>query len=110
MTYPEFWLHYLRAHRRPGTRGLHYAGTAGALALLLAAAATQRWWFVPAAAVVGYGFAWTGHFCIERNRPATFGHPLFSLGSDVRMLALWATGRLGPHLRRAGVGPTPPAG
>ena len=101
MTYAAFWLHYLRAHDRPGTRALHYAGSMAALLLLLAAILSGRWWPLLAAVLVGYAFAWTGHYAIEGNRPATFGHPLWSLASDFRMLALWAIGRLAPHLARA---------
>jgi hypothetical protein len=47
---------------------------------------------------VGYFFAWTSHFALEGNRPATFGHPLWSLLSDYRMLLLWMSGRLQAHL------------
>ncbi len=102
--YPAFWLVYLRAHERPATRGLHYAGSLGAVALLAAAAITADWRLLPAAVLVGYGFAWTSHFLVEHNRPATFGHPLWSLASDFRMLGLWLTGRLAPHLARARFG------
>lgn len=101
MTYHEFWLHYLRAHRRAGTRTLHYIGSALALAMLAAAALHADWRFVPGAVVVGYGMAWTGHFAVEGNKPSTFGHPVWSLISDYRMLLLWLTGRLGPHLAQA---------
>lgn len=101
MSYAQFWLHYLRAHHRPGTRALHYVGSSAALALMIGAAVGGYWWLLPAAVVIGYGFAWSGHFLVEHNRPATFGHPLWSLGSDFRMLALWASGRLAPHLSRA---------
>jgi hypothetical protein len=101
MSYSEFWLCYLRAHDRAGTRLMHYVGSSAALMLLVVAAVTRYWWFVLAAVVVGYGFAWPSHFLIERNRPATFSHPLWSMTSDFRMLALWATGRLAPHLARA---------
>ena len=101
MSYAAFWLHYLRAHDRSGTRVLHYIGSTAAAIVLVAAVATGRWWLLPAAVVIGYAFAWTGHFAIEGNRPATFGHPFWSLFSDVRMLALWASGRLAPHLARA---------
>ena len=99
MTYGEFWLHYLRAHDQPGTRALHYAGSLGALMLLAVAAMRQDWRLVVAAVVVGYSCAWIGHLAVEGNRPATFGHPFWSLASDMRMLGLWISGRLAPHLR-----------
>jgi hypothetical protein len=98
MTYPEFWHRYLRAHSRPLTRSLHYAGTLLALAALARAAARRDWRWLPAAPLLGYGAAWAAHLGVEGNRPETFGHPFWSLASDIRMLALWLTGRLGPHL------------
>lgn len=103
MTYGEFWHTYLRAHGRPSTRRLHYAGTLLALAALAAGIALLDWRWLLAAPVVGYGFAWTAHVALEGNRPQTFGHPLWSIASDVRMLLLWLTGRLAPELARAGV-------
>ena len=101
LTYPEFWHRYLRAHARPETRALHYAGSVLALACLGAAAARRDWRFLVAAPMVGYGLAWTAHFGVEGNRPETFGHPAWSLASDFRMVALAATGRLGRHLSRS---------
>jgi hypothetical protein len=103
MTYGEFWLRYLRAHNRPGTRALHYLGSLIALVLLIGSVALLDWRLLVGAAVIGYGCAWLGHVAIERNRPATFGHPAWSLISDYRMLALWLGGRLGPHLGRSRV-------
>ena len=102
-TYPAIWHHYLREHSSPRTRALHYIGTMLALLVVLAAIVTLDAWLILAAIVCGYLFAWIGHMAIERNRPATFTYPLWSLGSDFRMFFLWISGRLGPHLEAAGV-------
>lgn len=101
-TYRDFWPHYLREHARPETRRIHYVGTALTIVFLLVALVQGGWWWllIPLA---GYGFAWFAHFRVERNRPATFTHPLWSLVSDYRMFFLWLAGRLEPHLARAGV-------
>ena len=101
MTYEECWLHYLRAHDRSGTRVLHYIGSLCALILLIAAITLLDWRLLLAAIVIGYGFAWVGHLVIERNRPATFGHPVWSIISDYRMLTLWLGGRLEAQLEQA---------
>ena len=100
MSYDEFWRVYLEAHRRPGTRLVHYAGSLLALTCLAVALVRLDWRWLVAAPVVGYAFAWAAHFGIEHNRPATFGHPFWSLLSDYRMLGLWLTGRLWQHMRR----------
>jgi hypothetical protein len=101
MTYDQFWLRYLRAHAKPQTRALHYCGSLLALACLAVAIIRLDWRFLIAAPLIGYAFAWAAHFGLEGNRPATFGHPLWSLLSDFRMLGLWLTGQLGPHLERS---------
>lgn len=93
-TYAEFWPVYLKAHSTKGNRVLHAAGTVLGTGLLAAGLWQRRWDLCLAAPVVGYAFAWAGHFGVEGNRPATFGHPLWSFYSDFRMLFWMAAGRL----------------
>ena len=100
-TFADFWPYYLREHSRPATRALHYVGTSLVVALAVYALVTARWLLFLAIPVAGYFFAWVGHFGIEKNRPATFTYPLWSLGADFKMWWLWLTGRLGPEIERA---------
>ena len=102
-TFAEFWPYYLREHRQPGTRVLHLVGTTLSLLLVLGAAVSERPLLLLGALVAGYGFAWVGHFAIERNRPATFRYPLWSFAADWKMWALALSGRLQPELRGAGI-------
>ena len=104
MTYREFWPRYLAAHRDPRTRGLHYVGTWLAVAAIAIAAIEQDWRWLVAAPIAGYSLAWLGHVKFEHNRPETFGHPVWSLISDFRMLGLFVSGRLGEELREADAG------
>jgi hypothetical protein len=99
MTYPEFWRVYLAAHTDPRTRGLHYLGTALGVMAIVIAGLGQDWRWLLAAPIAGYAFAWFGHVVFEHNRPATFGHPAWSLISDFRMLGLFLSGRLDRELR-----------
>jgi hypothetical protein len=92
-SYREFWPRYCDEHRRSATRRLHFAGTGLGLFLLAGAVATGSWWLVAAALVCGYAFAWVGHWLMERNRPTTLTHPLWSFISDFRMLLTWLAGR-----------------
>jgi hypothetical protein len=89
------------AHRDPRCRRLHFVGSTGALIGLIAAFALLNPLYALAGLVFAYAMAWTGHFAIEKNRPATFGNPFWSFIGDIRMYLLWLAGRLGPALASA---------
>lgn len=100
--FAEFWPYYVRQHARPGTRILHAIGSTLAI-VCLALALTVSPWILLAAPVIGYGFAWYGHFFVEHNKPATFGHPFWSLAADYRMLFLMMAGRMEAEVERYSV-------
>lgn len=93
-SFADFWPYYLGEHSKSATRLLHCIGTFTAIGFLIFVIAIGKWWLFPVAFVLGYAFAWAGHFFIEKNRPATFNHPLWSFMGDWKMLALMLTGRL----------------
>lgn len=83
----------MREHGLPLTRRLHFIGTLAALITLLASV-TVDWRLLALVPVTGYGFAWYAHFFVERNRPATFTYPAWSLVGDFRMFWLMLVGRM----------------
>lgn len=102
-SFGEFWPFYLQEHAKPFTRGLHYIGTSLVILIALAALFSGNYWLFIAMPVAGYFFAWISHWRVERNRPATFTYPLWSLAADFKMWWLWLTGKIGSELRKAGV-------
>ena len=99
-SYADFWPFYLGEHAKPSTRAVHYVGSIASVAALILAFATRNWWLLLAVPFLGYGPAWFGHFFIEKNRPATFQAPVWSLISDYRMCGLFLTGRIGHELMK----------
>ena len=111
-SFEEFWPHYVRAHSKPRTRAFHAAGSVLAI-VLFGLAVRFNLWLLIAVPVVGYGLAWYGHFFVEHNRPATFGHPFYSLRADYRMLFLMMAGRMEAEIVKhvnPSFGPGSPAG
>ena len=98
-TYQEFWPFYLREHSKPQTRAIHYIGSIASVVVIWAVA-TQNWWWLLAVPVCGYSFAWFSHFFVEKNKPATFQAPVWSLISDYRMCALFLSGHLDGELMK----------
>lgn len=80
---------------------MHFTGTALLIACFMYALITQKWMLLLLVPVLGYGFAWISHAFIERNKPATFTYPLFSLGSDFIMFWDMLTGRIGERMEAA---------
>ncbi|MFJ4454531.1 Mpo1-like protein [Pseudomonas sp. NPDC089392] len=84
-SFAEFYPYYLGEHSNPTCRRLHFVGTSLVIALLAYTLGSGKWWLLLAVPLFGYGFAWVGHFFFEKNRPATFTYPLYSLIGDFVM-------------------------
>ena len=92
-SFRAFYPYYLGEHRDRTCRRLHFVGTSFALGFIVLAIvrAEPRW--LLAALVSGYAFAWVGHFFFEKNRPATFKYPLWSLMGDFRLFFETVSGK-----------------
>ena len=101
-SFEEFWPYYLRAHSQPETKAMHFAGTTVAGVSLAAWLLTRKTKYLGLALVGSYGPAWAGHFVFEKNSPATFDYPLWSLRADLLMYRLWLKGKLDAEIKRVG--------
>jgi hypothetical protein len=93
-TFAEFYPFYLSQHQNKVCRQLHFIGSSLVLGLLAAYLLHGQLYFLIATPIAGYGFAWVGHFFFEKNRPATFTYPLYSLMGDWVMYWGLLTGKL----------------
>jgi hypothetical protein len=84
-TLKEFYPYYLEEHQNTTCRVLHFVGTGLVFLILFAGILTTNYSWLISIPFVGYGFAWVGHFFFEKNKPATFQYPLFSLASDFKL-------------------------
>jgi hypothetical protein len=98
-TFHDFWPYYVRAHAQRRTRVLHAIGSTLAL-VCIALAIFVNPWFLLGAPLIGYSFAWYSHFYVEHNKPATFGHPFYSLAADFVMLWKIVTGKMDAEVAR----------
>ena len=103
-TFGEFWPFYLGEHSKPATRAVHLVGTTAGLILGVLAVVLRAPALILVGLAVGYAFAFSGHFFIEHNRPASFRYPLWSYLADWKMWAYAVTGRLRRELDRLNLG------
>ena len=99
-TFEQFWDFYVGEHRKKSTRILHFIGTTAAVGCLAGGLLTKRRWLLLVAPVCGYGPAWFSHFFIEKNKPATFTYPLWSLQADFVMWWKTLSGQMQAEVER----------
>ena len=98
--FEEFWPHYVAEHSNPLTRLMHAAGTTGAIATAIAALVKREPKWLALVPLLGYGPAWASHAFVEKNKPATFDHPVWSLRADLRMYKLMINGEMEEEMYR----------
>ena len=98
-SFTEFWPFYVCEHSKPETRTLHFIGTSTIIPLFLLAVFFNLY-LVLLIPVSAYGFAWYSHFNIEKNKPATFTYPFWSLLGDFRMFWLMCCGKMDTEVKR----------
>jgi len=98
-SFREFWPFYVGEHHLKLTRTFHFIGTLTVIALIPLSFLYNPYLLL-IAPVAGYGFAWFSHYFIEKNRPATFTYPAWSLIADFKMFALMAIGKMNDEADR----------
>ena len=93
-SFQEFYPYYLTEHQNAPCRRLHFAGTSLVFVIIAFVLVSGKVAAMLAVPVAGYGFAWAGHFFFEKNRPATFQHPWYSLLGDFVMYRDMLIGRV----------------
>jgi hypothetical protein len=99
-TFEEFWPFYVREHSKKATRIFHFVGTTAAVSCAAMGLLFRKPWMLLVAPVLGYGPAWVSHFFIEKNKPATFKYPLWSLRADFVMWKKIVTGQMDEEVER----------
>jgi len=99
-TFADFWPFYVLAHSRPATRAFHLAGTLLGWSTLVFGLALRDWRIIVFAPVLPYPIVWFSHFFVEHNKPATFGHPVWSWLADQKMVGMMLTGKMAAEVSR----------
>jgi hypothetical protein len=98
-SFVEFWPYYVCEHSKSSTRLLHFIGTLSILPVLISALLIN-YYLLCLLPIFAYGFAWFSHFFIEKNRPATFIYPFWSLIGDFRMFWFMCLGKMAEEVIR----------
>ena len=99
----DFYPYYLSEHSDKNTKLMHFIGTALSIVFFINFLLTFNPVNILFGVLSGYGFAWIGHFFYEKNKPATFKYPLWSLRGDHHMVYLLLTGKIKQRLKESGV-------
>ncbi len=99
-SFAEFWPFYVREHAEKRNRLLHFFGTSLAFASVIFGAIQFSLIWILVALPIGYGFAWVGHFLIQKNRPATFTYPLWSFRGDMKLWLYTLLGKMQDEVDR----------
>ena len=84
-SFEDFYPYYIAEHDHKYTKLMHFIGTSISIYFLIKVILSFNFLFILYALLAGYGFAWIGHFFIEKNKPATFKYPFYSLKGDYKM-------------------------
>jgi hypothetical protein len=93
-SFKAFYPYYLAEHQNQTSRRLHAIGSLLVILVLVYAIYNRYWLLLLLLPVIGYGFAWVGHFFFEKNKPATFQYPFYSLAGDWVMFWQIITGKI----------------
>ena len=93
-SFSKFYPYYLAEHSKKGTKILHFIGTSLVICFLSIFCFTQKISWLLLCPVLGYGFAWSGHYFFEKNTPAAFKNPLYAKISDWIMFKDILLGRI----------------
>ena len=93
-SFSTFYPYYLKEHNNGVNRLLHFIGTSLVLLIVIGSILKREAIWLIYIPIAGYSFAWIGHFYFEKNRPATFKYPIWSLLSDFKMYFEILIGRI----------------
>lgn len=83
--YRDFYQFYLTEHKKPLTRIFHFVGILLVFVVIFYVLKSGKERFLLYCPIFGYGLAWFSHAVIEKNKPATFRYPLWSIISVFRL-------------------------